>query len=212
MGVTHMRRIAGLAVALGLVSAGFTAATASAATKLTLSEEGTALTAGQVVELVGSENVKIRSSVVTVECRGTLGGMLLEVLTNGQARDELRFEEGIGVLNGSEHCESGSSFGNLGLGFVVHGPLKLSGKGKATLPIGLDLQFESELNECHYEKTLKGTNTAGATRARLQVAFLDQSLKLDRALSNSAGCPKKIEFSLSLPSADGEEGPLEAQT
>ncbi len=207
-----MRRIAGLAIALALVSAGFTAATASAASKLTLSEEGTALTAGQTVELLGSENLEIRSSVVSVECRGTLAGMFLEVLTNGQARDELEVTEGIGVLDGSGHCESGSSFGNLHLGFVAHGPLKLSAKGKATLPVGLLLQFEHELNECHYQKTLKGTNTAGAARAPLAVTFGAQSLRLDKAASNSSGCPKKIELSLSLPSAYGEEGRVEAQT
>jgi hypothetical protein len=208
-----MRRIAGLTIVVVLLVSGLAAATASAASKLTLSEEGAALTAGQWVELYGFENVTIDSSVTFIECPGTLAGLLLEVASNAQSHDELSVREGLGLFGGRTHCGSdGGGFGNVEVVFNGHGPLTLTAKGKATVPVGIFLQFEKELHECHYGKKLKGTSTVSSTPAPLQVAFPRQRLRLQKGAINSPGCPRTIEITVSLPTADGEEAAVEAQT
>ena len=206
-----MRRISGLVIIVVLAASGIAAASAPAASKLTLSEEGIVTTAGQTIEMYGYENVTIRSSAFDIECPDTEAGMRLEVLTNSAAKDELRVLEYSGIFNGNGLCATGSSFGPVDLGFSA-GPLTLTAKGKAKLPASFDLQFRNELEQCHYAKTLRGTNTNGSIPAPLQVTFPNQGMKRQRAATNSPGCPGKIEVSISLPFAFGEEGRVEAAT
>lgn len=205
-----MRRIASLAIASTLLCAGITAGTASAASRLTLSEEGTALTAGQRMEIYGFENVRIRSSAFDIECPGTEAGIQVEVLTNAQAKDELRVLGFSGIFNDQGQCATGSSLGPVELNFSA-GPLTLTAKGKTKLPASFDLRFFHE-QECHYARTLRGTNTAGSTPAPLQITFPTQSMSRQRSATNSPGCPSKIEVSISLPIADGEEARVQAAT
>ncbi|HTW42918.1 MAG TPA: hypothetical protein VMD79_11450 [Solirubrobacteraceae bacterium] len=213
----HRKAIAGVALAVLLAINAAAVSTASAATKLTLSENGAALAPGTIFEGYGS------FGVVTSEGVCSSGGDSLEVsvVTNSKRKDELAIYNYNAEF---ETCESdtGNAVGGLR---SLGGTLDLGANGKVSGgPVALVIGFEHieykdrryEDVECWYVgKRLTGTSTATTSRQKLSIE-LEGEVKLDPSLSSPKAkhlCPKTAEWGLSLPVTENEEGELiEEQT
>jgi hypothetical protein len=191
-------RITGLLVA-GLLAVGCAATSAASAKRLTLSEGGVVLAPGSDFELLGNPgNFSVDTSAGEVECfkRTT---MSVETITNSKASDEL---SGLDTnVNGGNHCES--DLGNVFPGLTGE-RLLVRATGKATIESAtLFLFFELGDKECLYPtKSLKGENTATATREPLSLFF---SQRLKRSKSSSPSCPTEATLDFELPEAFGED-------
>jgi hypothetical protein len=212
-----MKRIAITCFALvALLAASAAAAGSASAEKLTLSEGGTALEAGNTFEIYGFDNLFVTTSEGAIECPTSFAGTALEVsvLTNSKGLDEVQIKHIYGG-NLPEPCRSFT--GNAGVSLESLGAiLRLRATGKAAVgPVVLLIHFEHEEYQgirysniqCVYKAfRLHGTNTATTTLQKLRIE-LEGKLALDGSLSSEKAkhlCPAEAGMSLSLPSTQNE--------
>src|SRR5947208_17023979 len=99
-----MRRLAVTCAALALLTVSATASSSASAEKLTLSDGGTALKAGNTFWLFGPENLFVTANGLQCESSSQTE-VFVSVLENTKARDRLQV---IGIEDGAlpAHCRS----------------------------------------------------------------------------------------------------------
>jgi hypothetical protein len=217
-----MRRMVIFSVALVAFLASVAAAAGSAsAARLTLSSGGEALATPDAFEAEGLDSLEVTTSKGSLECEEYFrrSGLELQVLTNAKGTDELAVDRLFGDYQ--EPCRSFTGNASFDLE-SLSGPLKLRANTKATagaatlLIVYEHLEYHNNV-ECFYSATsLKGSNTASATRQELAIE-LGGKLKLDSSRSSQDAkqlCPNTAELSWSLPLTEEVESEevVEAQT
>ncbi|HUB73631.1 MAG TPA: hypothetical protein VL979_06315 [Solirubrobacteraceae bacterium] len=216
-----MRRITitGLTLVIVLAVSATVASTASAS-KLILSEYGTALSTGQLFGLFGRENFAV-SSDNGLEC-GTPEYEEMEVyatlVSNSARKDVVDFNEEEYDETQVGPCESD---GGNALVFWRSGgeSLWLGANGKASMRgVSIGVAFErlyqkggrpeGEEVECNYfTKALHGTNTATPTRQPLTVSLSGTLKRSD----SPGGCARTLHASFSFPDIETYEGTIEEE-